>query len=250
MIPMVSMTHICFSYTDGKTEYPVLAQVSLTVLPGEFVCILGNSGCGKSTLLRVLAGFESYSSGSLLIEDRTVTAPSMDRIMIFQEFDQLFPWKTVYENLLLPLRRRYPQKTGSELKAYILSYLERAGMGMHKDKYPHELSGGMKQRTALARALAIKPKVLLMDEPFASLDPKSRRSQQRLVIDLWKESETSVVFVTHDVSEAILLSDTLYTMDEGEGGRLDRYDNPLERPRRVDMDGFDEYCAMIHRTYE
>ncbi len=250
MIPMVSMREISFSYTDAQTSVSVLEKVSLTVLPGEFVCILGNSGCGKSTLLRVLAGFEQYHEGLLLIEDRRVSSPSMDRIMIFQEFDQLFPWKTVYENMLFPLKKRYPKMSALELKGYIESYLERAGMLSHKDKYPHELSGGMKQRAALARALAIRPKVLLMDEPFASLDPKSRSAQQRLVIELWKETDTSVVFVTHDVGEAIILSDTLYTMDESNGGRLQRYDNPLQRPRQCSMEGFDTFSSMIHRTYD
>ncbi|MCF7941398.1 MAG: ATP-binding cassette domain-containing protein [Spirochaetia bacterium] len=247
---LVSMKGLDFSYRTPDGSIRVLDQVDLNVERGEFTCILGRSGCGKSTLLRILAGFEQHSGGSLLIDGTPLTAPSMERIMIFQEFDQLLPWKSVRENLLFPLRKRFPDESAAQLHERSEQALALTGLSQAAGLYPRQLSGGMKQRAALARALALEPKLLLMDEPFASLDLKTRDSLQQLLLRLWRESAATMLFVTHDIQEAILLSDRLYIMDEREQGRLTCYENPLRRPRSHSMEGFKSFALRIARAFD
>jgi len=225
-----------------------LDSVDLSVDTGEFVCVLGSSGCGKSTLLRVLAGFERRKSGTLQINGITVDRPDMERIMIFQDFDQLLPWKTVLDNMLFPLRKRYPSASSGELTERARRYLNMTGLNSSDTLYPDQLSGGMKQRAAFARALALDPKLLLMDEPFASLDMKTRASLQQLVLQLWMQTDSTIIFVTHDVNEAVLLADTVYVMGSERSGSLRRYKNPLRRPRSQEMDGFRSFYMKIARA--
>ncbi len=249
MSTMVCFEGVSFSYCTEGNKNQVFSGLDLSIPAGEFTCILGNSGCGKSTLLRLAAGFEVQDLGTILIDGKAVTSPGMDRAMVFQEFDQLLPWKTVYENIAFPLHKRFPAMGKGAMKEYIMDSLAMTSMEGYSGLYPHELSGGMKQRVALSRALAVKPKVLLMDEPFASLDPKGRAAQQQLVLKLWKETGLTVLFVTHDVTEAVLLSDVVYLMEGERAGKLSRYENLLPRPRDREQEGFREFCETVHTAY-
>ncbi len=197
-----------------KVPQVALAAVDLDVAPGEFVCLLGSSGCGKSTLLMIVAGLFRPTSGEVLLDGAAVTGPSRDRGVVFQEY-ALLPWKTVRSNIALGPRlagasRRDANRIAEE-------YLELVGMPQVGDKYPHELSGGMRQRAAVARTLAAKPKVLLMDEPFAAVDAQTRSVLQEELIGIWARTQQTVVFVTHSVEEAALLADRVVVMSSAPG---------------------------------
>ncbi len=191
---------------DGETA---LSRVDLEIAAGELICLVGPSGCGKTTLINLLAGFERPSEGILEIDGRAVTGPDPDHIMIFQDYG-LFPWKTVLNNVLFGLRARGVPKAEAREKA--LDALELVGLRVAADRHPHELSGGMKQRVAIARALAVEPSVLFMDEPFAALDAFTRIHLQDELLRIWKEKRTTIVFVTHDLDEAIYLGQRVVLM--------------------------------------
>lgn len=237
---------LCFSY--AKSSGCVLDQVSFSVAQSEFAAILGRSGCGKSTLLRILAGLLKADSGRVLCGSEEEKRPDMGRIMVFQDHNQLMPWKTVLGNMLFPLRRRFRHLSKQELHARALQYLRLTGMEAAADKYPSELSGGMKQRAAISRALALEPELLLMDEPFASLDAATREELQHMLIDIRQTTKAAIVFVTHDINEAILLSDTIYVMSDRIEGGLERFDNPLSRPRYRTMTGFRTLEMRLSRS--
>lgn len=197
-----------------KVPQVALATVDLDVAPGEFVCLLGSSGCGKSTLLMIVAGLFRPTSGQVFLDGVAVTGPSRDRGVVFQEY-ALLPWKTVRSNIALGPRlagvgRREANRIAEE-------YLELVGMPQTGDKYPHELSGGMRQRAAVARTLAAKPTVLLMDEPFAAVDAQTRSVLQEELIAIWAQTRQTVVFVTHSVEEAALLADRVVVMSSAPG---------------------------------
>ncbi len=209
-----------------------LQNTSLSALEGEFVTLLGPSGCGKSTLLRIIAGLEEPSSGSIRIGDHLVFEPGADRGMVFQSYT-LFPWLSVLDNIGFGLRLKGISKTEQERIAR--RYLEKIGLAEFARAYPSELSGGMKQRVAIARALANDPEVLLMDEPFGALDAQTRMLMQELLLQVWDESHKTVLFVTHDVEEAIFMADRVYVMTARPGRLKAEIAIPLPRPRTYEM---------------
>ena len=200
-----------FNVNNG--EKYVLRNFSLDVMEGEFVCILGFSGCGKTTLLRILAGMEKQTDGEILLEGMPHSKPSKDILLVFQDFNQLFAWKTVSENIIHPLLATKTAQNRIEASKISNDLLKEIGLEEFRKSYPYQLSGGMKQRVAVARALALKPKVLLMDEPFAALDAVTRKSLQQLTKNICKKYNVTVLFVTHSIEEAVLMADTIIVLN-------------------------------------
>ena len=208
--------------------HEALRDVNLDVKPGEFVVLLGPSGCGKSTLLYLIAGLEEATEGVINAFGAPITAPSSDRSLIFQE-SSLYPWLTVWENVAFGLSIRGAGV--EERREAAMQALRDVGLVAAMDKRPDELSGGMRQRVAVARALAMRPKVLLMDEPFAALDVQTRQKMQDFLLTIWRESGASVMFVTHHIDEAVALSDRVVVFTSRPGRIKTIVDNPLPRPR-------------------
>lgn len=220
--------------------HEALRGIDLDIAPGEFVVLLGPSGCGKSTLLYLIAGLERETAGDVLYFGDPVTAPSPDRSLIFQE-TSLFPWLSVWENVSFGLQIRgdsMPDRRDAAKKA-----LQRVGLAEASGKRPDELSGGMRQRVAVARALAMTPRVLLMDEPFAALDVQTRAKMQDFLLDVWKDSGASVVFVTHHIDEAVALADRVCVFTSRPGRIKETVPVPLPRPR----DPFSPECEALRR---
>lgn len=210
----VSIEQLSFSYPDGNEL--VIENLSLKVDEGDFVCILGQSGCGKSTLLRLLAGLEKPVKGSIRVDGKEIEGASLSRSVVFQDYG-LFPWMSAGDNILIPLKNRYPEKKKAELKAFAKKMLEEVGLSENVyDKFPKALSGGMKQRCAIASSLSLDPPILLMDEPFGALDAVTRAKLQDLVLELWTKDEKkkTVFFITHDVDEALLLANHIVVLGQ------------------------------------
>ncbi len=218
---MIKLSSINKSYSNHQ----VLKNVNIEIGRGEFTVIVGKSGCGKSTLLKILGSFEKPDSGELLMSGNVLRRPSIDRIMVFQDFSQLFPWKSIIENVLTPLKKKHPRLSAGELSSRASQMLSLVGLEGYSAYHPHQLSGGMKQRAAIARAMVTNPDVLLMDEPFASLDAISREELQKLTLSIWEKYSATIVFITHDISEAVLLSTQILLMDTA--GGIQRIENPL-----------------------
>ncbi len=201
---LLDVDAVSLEYATGRHVVRATHRVSLSVHEGERYVLLGPSGCGKSTLLKAAAGFIAPREGHIALDGQVVRGPGPDRIVVFQEFDQLPPWKTVLDNVLFPLRvsGRLPRDEAHERA---VSVLRRVGLGDFLHAFPHQLSGGMKQRVAIARALAMQPRVLLMDEPFASLDALTRRRMQEELLALWEEIRFTLLFVTHSIEEALVI---------------------------------------------
>jgi NitT/TauT family transport system ATP-binding protein len=196
-------------YRTQSGTFRALDSVSIHVHSNEFVSLVGPSGCGKSTLLRIVAGLEEATSGTVFVSGKEIEGPGADRGMVFQSYT-LFPWLTVRENIEFGLHlRKVPAKQKREISD---RYLELVSLAPFADAYPKELSGGMKQRVAIARALANSPEVLLMDEPFAALDAQTKSDMQQLLLDIWEKEKTTVLFITHDIEEALFLSQRIYVM--------------------------------------
>ncbi|MDR1941229.1 MAG: ABC transporter ATP-binding protein [Endomicrobium sp.] len=191
-----------------------LDDINIEVLTNEFVSIVGPSGCGKSTLLRIIGGLEDKTGGKIVLNDTELSGAGADRGMVFQGYT-LFPWLSVAKNIEFGLKIKKMPKEQRE--AIVEKYINRVGLGKFKNSYPKELSGGMKQRVAIARALANSPEVLLMDEPFGALDPQTKSSMQLLMRQIWQTEKTTVIFVTHDIEEAVFLSQRIYVMDAHPG---------------------------------
>jgi NitT/TauT family transport system ATP-binding protein len=202
---------------NGK-RLTVLDNINLQLLPREFVSLVGASGCGKSTLLNVVAGLVPATSGQILVNGRQVTGPGSDRGMVFQGYT-LYPWLTVSQNIAFGLKLRKMSK--SEQREQVAHYLDVVGLYQFADAYPKQLSGGMKQRVAIARALANEPEVLLMDEPFGALDAQTKEQMQQFLLKLWNQTHVTVLMITHDVEEAIFLSERVFVMS-CQPGRLER----------------------------
>ena len=201
--PLLSVDHVAIGYlVDGGFNLAV-GDVSFDIGPGEKIILLGPSGCGKSTLLKAIAGFIEPAAGSIAIQDRADLEPGPDRAVVFQEFDQLFPWRTVADNVAYPLRVNGRSKEEAAERAR--HYLDMTRLTEAADRYPHQLSGGMKQRVAIARALALEPLMLLMDEPFGSLDAQTRSRLQRELNEIVERTGVTVLFVTHSIQEAMVL---------------------------------------------
>jgi len=230
----------------NRKTIQVFEDVSLSIKPGRFMTIVGPSGCGKSTLLRCIAGFEAPTSGSILMNRKPANKPGKDRMVVFQSFDQLFPWMTVLKNITYALRVAGGIREPDLCRDQAIEYLDLVGLRGFEDFYPHQLSGGMKQRVAIARALAVKPQILLMDEPFGSLDALTRNGMQRELEQIWERTGITILFVTHSIEEAILLSDEIVVF-QGQPGRIKTViSNSLPRPRTPDMDGFSKLWQELN----
>ncbi|MGF7055814.1 NitT/TauT family transport system ATP-binding protein [Bosea sp. OAE752] len=214
--PLLDVSSVTLRYKLPGRVITATERVSFQVNTSDRFVLLGPSGCGKSTLLKAVGGYLKPSEGSMTIKGRTVTAPGPDRMMVFQEFDQLLPWKTVLENVMFPLveARGLSRKEAAE-KAKL--YIEKVNLTRALDSYPHTLSGGMKQRVAIARGMAMEPDILLMDEPFAALDALTRRTCQDELIQLWEDTRFTVMFVTHSIAEAIRIGNRILLLSPHPG---------------------------------
>ena len=217
-------------FSVGDDEVEALAPVDIAIPRGEFVCMIGASGCGKSTLLRIIAGFEEPTTGSVAIDGRPVTGPGSDRGMVFQDY-ALFPWMTVRQNISFGPRQRHLAR--EEIAKTTDEFVRMVGLERFADRYPNQLSGGMKQRVAIARVLANNANILLMDEPFGALDALTREQLQNELLQIWKRTGVTTIFVTHSVEEAVLLADRVLVMSAGPG-RIDS-DVRVELPRPRDV---------------
>ncbi|MGJ4967668.1 MULTISPECIES: ABC transporter ATP-binding protein [unclassified Bradyrhizobium] len=237
----IEVCNFALSYEtiDGAVE--AVTDTQIHVEPGEFVSIVGPSGCGKSTLLNAVAGFLKPTSGVVTVDGHAVTGPSAERGMVFQQYS-LFPWKTVRENVEFGLKMRGMPKFERARAARTLLGL--AGLEAFENHYPERLSGGMKQRVGIVRALATGPKVLLLDEPFGALDAQTRIIMQQILTNMWQRLKISVLFVTHDIDEAIFLSDRVYCMTARPGSIKAEIQIPLERPRQQAMMMSSEFLAL------
>ncbi|HWR41632.1 ABC transporter ATP-binding protein [Sporomusa sp.] len=229
------------TFTGKERQVTALAEASFTVKPSEFVTILGPSGCGKSTILKIVAGLESPTSGRVLLDGREITEPGRDRGMVFQTYT-LFPWLSVRENIEFGLD--VAGKTKQERKEVSEHYIEKIGLKGFESFFPRDLSGGMKQRVAIARALANDPEVLLMDEPFGALDAQTRTVMQELLLDVWDESHKTILFVTHDVDEAVFIGDTIYVMTARPGQIKARIEVTLPNQRTFDLKLSEEFMQI------
>lgn len=244
LMSKIEIEHVSFCYVDNKEKFGALKQIDLSIEEGEFVCLLGPSGCGKSTLLSLLEGLNQASEGSVRIDGKEVKGPGADRAVVFQHYS-LFPWLTAKDNVIFGIKQCKCKYTGTQREKLARTYLENVGLGQAADKYPAQMSGGMQQRVAIARALAMEADILLMDEPFGAVDPKLRLELQELISRISKEEGKTVVFVTHDLDEALLLASRIVVM---EPGRI-RADLPVTFPsprKRENLVGNEEY-QNIHR---
>lgn len=237
----IAVDRFGLGYDTMEGSVLAVSDVSIDVAPGEFVSIIGPSGCGKSTLLNALAGFLKPTTGSVRVDGETITRPGADRGMVFQQHS-LFPWKTVRENVEFGLKMkgvpRFQRRTAAR------TLLGLAGLSAFEDHYPERLSGGMKQRVGIVRALATGPRILLLDEPFGALDAQTRSIMQQILTNIWQQLKTSVLFVTHDIDEAIFLSDRVYVMTARPGRIKAEIVVPLARPREPSITMSSEFLAL------
>jgi nitrate/nitrite transport system ATP-binding protein len=233
MTSYLKIDHVDKSFTRGAAETEVLKDIVLGIEKGEYVSIIGHSGCGKSTLLNIVAGLLPVTTGGVLLENREVNEPGPDRAVVFQNHS-LLPWLTVYNNVRLAVDKVFAGvKSRQERHDWTMHNLNLVQMGHARDKRPGEISGGMKQRVGLARALAMEPKVLLLDEPFGALDALTRAHLQDSVMGIHAKLGNTVLMITHDVDEAVLLSDRIVMMTNGPSARIGEVlDVPLARPRK------------------
>jgi nitrate/nitrite transport system ATP-binding protein len=229
--PYLSVSLVCKSFRRGNAVSDVLRNISLDVHRGEYVSLIGHSGCGKSTLLNIIAGLTDVSSGAVLLEDKEVSSPGPDRAVVFQNHS-LLPWLTFFENVKLAVDKVWSGTPAKERKERIMANLELVHMGHARDKRPSEISGGMKQRVGIARALAMEPKVLLLDEPFGALDALTRAHLQDQVMAIHQKLGNTVLMITHDVDEAVLLSDRIVMLTNGPSATIGEIlEVKLPRPR-------------------
>jgi sulfonate transport system ATP-binding protein len=232
------------SFEGAAGSLPVLREITLEVRAGEFLSIVGGSGCGKSTLLRTIAGLETVDSGRVFLDGVPLTRPGIDRGLVFQEH-RLMPWLTVVENVAFGRT----DHVGRQADAEVSRYIDLVGLQGFERAYPHQLSGGMAQRAAIARALINRPRVLLLDEPFGALDAFTRIQLQEEVLRIWRNEGTTVVLVTHDIEEAVFLSDRIAIMSNRPGTLKKVVAVDLPRPRDRITDGFSRLRALVHREF-
>src|SRR4051812_38297547 len=225
---ILQVRHLSKSFATAQGEVEALRDISFDVHRREFVCIVGASGCGKSTLARILAGLDFQTRGEVLLDGRPVTGPGHDRGMVFQGYS-LFPWLTVKRNVMFGPRMSGKGKVEAESRAR--EWLALVGLEKFADAYPHQLSGGMRQRVAIARALANEPRILLMDEPFGALDAQTRAGMQNHLIRIWDAADLTVLFITHDLEEAVYLSDRIVVLAAHPGRIAEVIEVPVPRPR-------------------
>ena len=238
----IEVRDLSISFTTRHAVVDAVSQVSLHVQPGEFVSLIGPSGCGKSTLLNAVAGFAEADSGDILLDGAPVDGPGSDRGVVFQQYS-LFPWLTVRKNVEFGLKMKGVSASTRETQARTLLGL--AGLLAFENHYPAQLSGGMKQRVGIVRALATSPQVLLMDEPFGALDSQTRVVMQEILTNMWQRLRLSVLFITHDIEEAVFLSDRIYVMTARPGRIKAELKVTLPRPRKPEMMESPEFAAMV-----
>ena len=219
-------------FQDREGEIVALGNISFSVHQREFICVIGPSGCGKSTLIRIIAGLEKQTSGSLLLDSKPIDSPGSDRGMVFQNYT-LFPWLTIKKNIMFGLIMSKTDRQEANTKA--MDWLELVGLSEFSDLYPHQLSGGMKQRVAIARALATRPRILLMDEPFGALDAQTRAQMQSYLLQIWESIDITIIFITHDLEEAIYLADRIFVLGSSSNQLQEIVEIPVSRPRKPDQ---------------
>ena len=238
LLEIVDLSH---SYSRNPGAEPVLRRISLSIRAGELVCLIGRSGCGKSTLLKIVAGFLAPTEGQCLLAGKRIVKPGPDRCVVFQE-DALFPWLTVRENIAFGLGGR----SGTQRRLETERLIDLVGLEGYGDYLPRTLSGGMKQRVALARVLIRSPQILLMDEPFGALDAQTREEMQELLLRLAQERNQTILFVTHDVQEAATIADRALVLDRDSGQIGATVPIELPRPRNRSSHDFQDLCARLH----
>ena len=227
-------------FQDREGEIVALGNISFSVHQREFICVIGPSGCGKSTLIRIIAGLEKQTSGSILLDSKPIDSPSSDRGMVFQNYT-LFPWLTIKKNIMFGLIMSKTDRQEANTKA--MDWLELVGLSEFSDLYPHQLSGGMKQRVAIARALATRPRILLMDEPFGALDAQTRAQMQSYLLQIWGSLDITIIFITHDLEEAIYLADRIFVLGSSSNQLQEIVEIPVSRPRKPDQFLSTEFLA-------
>ncbi len=238
----VNVRDVSISFKSRGSTVQAVKSVSINVQPGEFVSIIGPSGCGKSTLMNAVAGFTQANTGTLTLDGKPITGPGADRGVVFQQYS-LFPWMTVRKNVEFGLKMQGMAATQRETQARTLLGL--AGLLAFENHYPSQLSGGMRQRVGIVRALATSPQVLLMDEPFGALDSQTRTVMQEILTNMWQRLRLSVLFITHDIEEAIFLSDRIYVMTARPGRVKAEIQVPLPRPRKPEMMDTPEFNSLL-----
>jgi NitT/TauT family transport system ATP-binding protein len=239
----IELRNITLEYASAENRVTALQGVSFSVEAGEFLCVVGQSGCGKTTMLNIAAGFLEPTKGEILMGGKAVTGKGLDRGVVFQDFAQLFPWRTAQRNVEFGLEMKGISR--EERAEIALRFLKLVNLEKFARSYPHELSGGMQQRVAIARALAYNPAVLLMDEPFAALDALTREEMQRFLVDVWRETKKTVIYVTHNVAEAVYLADRIIIFSPHPGTVKAQVKIGLARPRDTLSVGFLEYQKEI-----
>jgi len=241
--PVLEVRDLIKNYHDGPDSRNILDHLDLVVNEGDFLTILGPSGCGKTTLIRCIAGFESYE-GEILVDGQAVSSPGIDRMMIFQTCEQLFPWKTVKKNIQYPLKINGVTDK-EELDRIAEAHLDLVGLAGKGDLYPHQLSGGMKQRVAIAKGLALKPKIVLMDEPFAALDAMTRNKLQAELIKIKEKENATVIFITHNIQEALVLGNRVILMSK-DGEIKVNMENKIPKPVTPASEGYGEMWKILN----
>jgi bicarbonate transport system ATP-binding protein len=233
--PFLLIQDVAKIYPTAKGTYTVLEDVNLVVNQSEFICLIGHSGCGKSTLLNMIAGFSQPSKGIVELKGEPITKPGPDRMMVFQNY-ALLPWKSAFENVYLAVNSVYPHKSKAEKVSIVNENLAMVGLADAADKKPQQLSGGMRQRVSIARALSIRPEILILDEPFGALDQITKEELQEELMKICGEQKCTVLMITHDIDEALFLADRLVMMTNGPAAKIGEVlDIPFDRPRDRDQ---------------
>ena len=238
----LDVKNISKSFINNKKHVEVLNNINLKVDQGEFICLLGPSGCGKTTLLTIIGGFQKPDSGEIWVNENKVSKPGIDRAFIFQNY-ALFPWKSVRDNVLYPMKQQKISREEREKK--LAELIEMADLKGKESMYPHQLSGGMKQRVAVIRALACNPEVLLMDEPLGAVDLKMRQNLQEELEKIWSSNKITAVMVTHDVDEAVYMSDRVIIMSRNKGEIIGNIKVEIPRPRNRECKEYEEYKSHV-----
>ena len=244
---VLDVQHLGREFLSAQGPVTALRDISFQVHRREFVCVIGPSGCGKSTLIRIVAGLEQPTGGRILLDGHEIHEPGPDRGMVFQSYT-LFPWLTVTRNVMFGLEMKGLDRDQASREA--LQWIDLVGLARFKDSYPAQLSGGMKQRTAIARALAPSPRVLLMDEPFGALDAQTRSQMQSHLMEIWRNVDVTILFITHDLDEAVLLADRILVLKAHPGEVQELIEVPVPRPRHADQVTLPEFLATRRRIDE
>ena len=230
--PFLVFDNLSKVYPTPTGDYSVLEGINLTIQEGEFVCVIGHSGCGKSTLLDMVAGFRQPTQGQVRLRSEPIQAPGPDLMVVFQNY-ALLPWLTAYENIYLGVEAVFPGHAAAAKKQIVMAHLELVGLAEAAHKKPAALSGGMKQRVCIARALALRPQVLILDEPFGALDTITREELQEQLLKIWQDHQITVMMITHDIDEALFLADRIVMMTNGPGAQIGEVlELPFGRPRQ------------------